>query len=95
MGAQNVLAATELGIAQVSPADHLMAVLMRATRVLGVVDMDRLQALETHNAVEFGHDAIQVIHDVIPTVGDVAGVQAHTEHIGARQARDGVKPHPR
>ena len=51
-GLQHVLAATELGIAQVSPADHLVAVLMRATRVLGVVDMDRLQAFETHNAVE-------------------------------------------
>ena len=45
--------------------------------------MDRPQALETHNAVEFDHNAIQVIHDVVPTVGDVAGVQAHTEHIGA------------
>ena len=59
-----------------------MAVLVRAKRVLGVVEVKRLEAPQADHAVKFREHAIQVAGDVIASVVDVARVEAHAKPLG-------------
>ena len=80
-----MLAAAQLGIAQMPAADDLVTVLVGTAGILGVVDVHGLEAIESHHAVELGKNAVEVVHDVVPAVGNMTGIQAHAEHVGPRK----------
>lgn len=73
-GTQHMLAAAQLGIAQIPAADDLVTVLVGTAGILGVVDVHGLEAIEPHHAVELGQNAVEVVHDVVPAVGNMTGI---------------------
>ena len=52
---------------------------MGAARVLRIVDMYGMQAVDTHHAVELVEHTIKIVDDVITGVIHMTGVQTHAQ----------------
>ena len=50
---------------------------MGATRVLRIVDVYGMQAIDAHHAVELVEYAVQIMDDVVAGIAHMAGVQTH------------------
>ena len=53
---------------------HLMAVFVRAARVLAVVNMDRTKTLDTQDPVEFLKHPVEVVDDIVSGIVHMAGI---------------------
>ena len=78
----------EGGKSEVAVADGLVAVLMRAERILGVVDVEGAEPGESDDAVELGEDVVEGGGDGVSGVVDVAGVEGDEEVFGVFHAVD-------
>ena len=59
-------------------ADLLVTVLVRGENVHRIVDVDRLQTIESDNTVEFGQHTVEVVDDVVAAVPDVTGIKTNS-----------------
>ena len=62
---------------------------MGATRVLRIVDVYGMQAIDTHHAVELVEYAVQIMDDVVAGIAHMAGVQTNAQLIGQLWALGG------
>ena len=81
--------ATKFLAAKVSLADALVTIFMGATRVLRIVDVYGMQAIDTHHAVELVEYAVQIMDDVVAGIAHMAGVQTNAQLIGQLWALGG------
>ena len=70
----NLHTATKFLAAKVSLADALVTIFMGATRVLRIVDVYGMQAVDTHHTIELVKHAFKIVDDVIAGVIHMAGV---------------------
>ena len=62
---------------------------MGATRVLRIIDVYGMQAIDTHHAVELVEYAVQIMDDVVAGIAHMAGVQTNAQLIGQLWALGG------
>lgn len=70
----NLHTSTKFLTAKVSLADALVTIFMGATRVLRIVAVYGMQAIDTHHAVELVEYAVQIMDDVVAGIAHMAGV---------------------
>ncbi len=70
----NLHTAAKLFTTQVALTDALVAVLMGAAGILGVIDVYGAQALDTHHTIELVKHTVKIVDDVIAGVIHMAGV---------------------
>ena len=58
-------------------ANARMAVFARTALVQAVVQVDRLQTVQSHRAIERLEHAVKVMHDIVACIPHVTGVKAH------------------
>ena len=85
----NLHTATKFLAAKVSLADALVTIFMGATRVLRIVDVYGMQAIDTHHAVELVEYTVQIMDDVVAGIAHMAGVQTNAQLIGQLWALGG------
>ena len=67
--------------ADASAADDFMAILVTGQGILGIVQMDRLQLVQSDDAIEFRKDPIQIVHDIIASIVNVTGIETNSDFI--------------
>ena len=63
----------------ISLADLVVAILMGAAGIFGVVQMDRVQTVYADHPVKFRNHAVCVLFQRIACIGNVACIKAHTD----------------
>ena len=65
--------------AKVSLAQFLVPVLVRSPVVLTVIEVYRLQAIQSDHIIKMLQHAVQIIHEIISGIPGVAGIKADTD----------------
>ena len=72
-------------------AQLYVSVLMAGKGIPGIIQMERLQPVETHDLIELAKDSVKVAYDVIAAVVHMAGIQAYAQIITAHSIDDVTK----
>ena len=76
---EHVHTATKVLAAKVALTDDLVAVLMSAARILGIVEVHGTQAVKADHAVELVQNAVQIMDDVVARVAYMARIHANAQ----------------